>query len=415
MANMSACRVALPNSATSTTSRTKPSTRESAVPAAITAPAETSRRVAEASSVRAGVWVSWVTGLVAGSSSTQLPTWASSRSGPSSVAGTEPSAPVVGGRSGLGAGPLPADLADPPGRGGDQHDPGDDRDGPAGRAVLGHPHLDRDRAADLAAGLGVELGDDRDRAVRAGRHLGVAGEAGVRGEGADRVRGDRLDRQPAGVVGLEDEPDPDGRRVVGARRRPRGARSLRMVIGNATPCCATVETLGLLLIRTCSSSRVSRLACCGARYAAPARCWPRQLALAARATAASAVASAASGSARRSCQVRWAAASRSTAASWAGGQLVVRRGAGVAQVAAPSGRACGRAACSAGSPRPTAGRTGPSTRPAPWCGRGAPGRPRPPPRWSSRPTTWRASAAGCGRRRRSGPGRDRRPARRRCR
>ncbi len=41
--NMSACRVPLPNRMTSSTNRPKPSTRETAVPAAITAPDEISR------------------------------------------------------------------------------------------------------------------------------------------------------------------------------------------------------------------------------------------------------------------------------------------------------------------------------------------------------------------------------------
>ena len=43
MLNMSACRVPLPNRKASSISRKKPITRDSAVPAAMTAPAETSR------------------------------------------------------------------------------------------------------------------------------------------------------------------------------------------------------------------------------------------------------------------------------------------------------------------------------------------------------------------------------------
>ena len=223
-------------------SRTKPSTRESAVPAAITALAETSRRA-----VGRGLGVA-VAGAgcrgVLGDGGARLgsPTVGvvRGRRRPSSVAGAEPSAPSSGAGGGLGCGPAhrltwrirSAVVAD-------QHDPGDDGDRPAGRAVLGHPHLDRDRAADLAAGLGVAAGRRPGRCRwpwPSPRALPVKPVSGREDRRPRRARVDRLDHgEPLRVVGARRPAapgSPPGRRC---RRRPRGARSLRMVIGNSTP------------------------------------------------------------------------------------------------------------------------------------------------------------------------------------
>ena len=135
-------------------------------------------------------------------------------------------------------GPLLAHLADPQHRGADQHDPGDDRDGPAGGAVLGGADLDAPGAADRRPVAVYSWA--RTLTVPLARPCTSASLVTVRPPGATRPICSGADGQPLAGRRAEDELDPDGVRVG---IRPGGGRSLRIVIGEATPSWAVVLTL----------------------------------------------------------------------------------------------------------------------------------------------------------------------------
>src|SRR3954453_895404 len=173
MVNMSARRVLLPNRKTSSISRKNPSARDSRVPDAINALAETSdavRPVPDCASLVAGVGVVVVSGITG----VRGRGWTA---GHGSL-GRQRRGQGTGGRLGKrgGCGRRAADLADPQCGTAAEQDEGCSRDGPASGAVLGHPDVDRPRPADRRSTRGLQLRPHRYRPVGLGGHLRVRGE-----------------------------------------------------------------------------------------------------------------------------------------------------------------------------------------------------------------------------------------------
>src|SRR3954470_22422450 len=190
MVNMSARRGLLPNRKTSSISRKNPSTRDSRVPDAINALAETSDAVRPAPadvSLVAGVRVvvvSGITGVRRGGGTARGGSLGRQRRG-------------QGAGSWLGkrgrCGRCTSDLADPEGGAAAEQYERRRGDGPAGGAVLGDPDVDGLGPANRGATGGLQLGPHRHGPVGLGGHPRVRGEVLA---GPDQGCLDRFDGQP---------------------------------------------------------------------------------------------------------------------------------------------------------------------------------------------------------------------------
>src|SRR5215210_6049583 len=194
MVNISACRVPLPNRNTSSISRKNPITRDSAVPAAITALAEISRAARRDSWWVAFVSVASRSGSVVASGMTRVRRVRGATSpgtGQFGLVGANARRRCRGQDSGgfriqcglLGL--LPGDGPDAERSGAEQNQTRGQGDQPAGRPVLGHLHLDVKWLPDLAAGQGLQLGGHGDDAVGPRGHLDVLGDVRQRRDALD--------------------------------------------------------------------------------------------------------------------------------------------------------------------------------------------------------------------------------------